>query len=189
MNMHGRATGRALLSDADNISTHIHLQRSRLAHRESQKEIFTTIHALREQGQSCSEIERRTGFKRRSVAKWLKSEVPPDRRRATLKPTSPWYLEEILVVSWKKGNRRGRQLFHEIQSKRYEGSYSHLQRLLAGWRRAEKQTSTELVTRPARLKLVRDPQTGHAISPVIAAALCIKTRVHWHQIRPEKLTR
>jgi len=27
MNMHGRATGRALLSDADNISTDIHLQR------------------------------------------------------------------------------------------------------------------------------------------------------------------
>lgn len=176
MNMHGRATGRALLSDADNISTDVHLRRSRLAHRESRKEIFTTIHALREQGLSCSEIERRTGFKRRSVAKWLKSEVPPDRRRAKLKPTSPWYFEEILAVSWKKGNRRGRQLFHEIQSQGYEGSYSQLQRLLAGWRRAEKQTSTDLVTRPARLELVRDPQTGHAISPVIAAALCIKTR-------------
>tara|TARA_R110002124_G_scaffold127318_2_gene287231 strand:+ start:6035 stop:7273 length:1239 start_codon:yes stop_codon:yes gene_type:complete len=176
MNMHGRATGRALLSDADNIGTDIHLQRSRLAHRESRKEIFTTIHALREQGLSCSEIERRTGFKRRSVAKWLKSEVPPDRRRETLKPTSPWYFEDSLAVSWKKGNRRGRQLFHEIQSQGYEGSYSHLQRLLAGWRRAEKQTSADLATSPIRLEPVRDPQTGHAISPVIAAALCIKPR-------------
>lgn len=164
------------MSDADNISTDIHLQRSRPTHRESRKEIFTTIHALREQGLPCSEIERRTGFKRRSVAKWLKSEVPPDRRRATLKPTSPWYFEEILAVSWKKGNRRCRQLFHKIQSQGYEGSYSHLQRLLEGWRRAEKQTSTDLVTSSARLELVRDPRTGHAISPVIAAALCIKPR-------------
>lgn len=89
MNMYGRATGRALLSDADNISTDSHLLRSRLAHRKSREEIFATIHALREQGLSCSEIERRTGFRRRSVAKWLAFEVPPDRRRATLKPTSP----------------------------------------------------------------------------------------------------
>ena len=176
MNMHGRATGRALLSDADNISTDIHLQRSRLAHRKSREEIFTTVHALRDQGLSCSEIERRTGFKRRSVAKWLESEVPPDRRRATLKQTSPWYFEEILAQSWKEGNRRGRQLFHNIQQQGYEGSYSHLERLLAGWRRADKQTSADLATSPPTLEPVRDPQTGHAISPVIAAALCIKPR-------------
>ncbi|MBE0414704.1 MAG: ISL3 family transposase [Yoonia sp.] len=43
MNMHGRA----LLSDADNISTPSHLLRSRLAHRQSRKEIFKSIHELR----------------------------------------------------------------------------------------------------------------------------------------------
>lgn len=40
MNMHGRATGRALLSDADNISTANHLLRSRLAHRQSLRRYF-----------------------------------------------------------------------------------------------------------------------------------------------------
>lgn len=176
MNMHGRATGRALLSDADNISTDFHLQRSRLAHRKSREEIFATIHALRDQGLSCSEIERQTGFRRRSVAKWLAFKTPPDRRRAALKPTSPWYFEEFLTQCWKDGNRRGRQLFHEIQQQGYEGSYSHLERLLAGWRRAEKQATGDPATNSAKLEPVRDPQTGHAISPVIAAALCIKPR-------------
>ena len=43
MNLHGRATGRALLSDADNISTAQNLLKSRLAHRKSREEIFKTI--------------------------------------------------------------------------------------------------------------------------------------------------
>ena len=71
MNLHGRATGRALLSDADNISTARNLLKSRLAHRKSREEIYKKIWALRQQGLTCSEIGRRTGFPRRSVAKWL----------------------------------------------------------------------------------------------------------------------
>lgn len=70
MNLHGRAAGRALLPDASNISMDIDLQRSCLAHRGSRKEISTTINALRKERPSCSEIERRTGFKRPSVPAW-----------------------------------------------------------------------------------------------------------------------
>ncbi|MDR7127575.1 transposase [Pseudorhodobacter sp. 4114] len=50
MNLHGRATGRALLSDADNISTAQNLLKSRLAHRKSREEIFRTISAFRVSG-------------------------------------------------------------------------------------------------------------------------------------------
>ncbi len=50
-----------------------------------------------------------------------------------------------------------------------------MQRLLAGWRRAEKQAKCPAVEHKI-LEPVRDPETGHAISPVIAAALCIKPR-------------
>ena len=175
MNLHGRATGRALLSDADNITAAGSLLKSRLAHRTSREEIFATIHALRNQGLSCSEIGRRTGFPRRSIAKWLQFETPPDRRRAALKPTSPWYFEEFLSQSWKEGIRTGSALFRLIRERGYEGSQSHLQRLLAGWRKAEQQGSDSKVEHEI-LKPVRDPETGHAISPVIAAALCIKPR-------------
>lgn len=175
MNLHGRATGRALLSDADNITAAGRLLKSRLAHRTSREEIFTTIHALRNQGLSCSEIGRRTGFPRRSIAKWLQFETPPDRRRAALKRTSPWYFEKFLRQSWKDGIRTGSALFRLIQERGYEGSQTHLQRLLAGWRRAEQQ-ATDPKVEHAILKPVRDPETGHAISPVIAAALCVKPR-------------
>jgi transposase len=163
------------LSDADNITAAGSLLKSRLAHRTSREEIFTTIHALRNQGLSCSEIGRRTGFPRRSIAKWLQFETPPDRKRAALKPTSPWYFEGFLSQSWKEGIRTGSALFRMIQERGYEGSQSHLQRLLAGWRRAEQQASDPKVEHEI-LKPVRDPETGHAISPVIAAALCIKPR-------------
>jgi hypothetical protein len=62
INLHDRATGKALLSDADNITAAGNLLKSRLAHRTSWKEIFTTIHALRNQGLSCSEIGRRASL-------------------------------------------------------------------------------------------------------------------------------
>jgi len=47
---------------------------------------------------------------------------------------------------------------------------------LAGWRRAEKQAQGRPTNEAQILEPVRDPETGHAISPVIAAALCIKPR-------------
>jgi transposase len=175
MNLHGRATGRALLSDAAIIAAAGSLLKSRLAHRASREEIFTAIHALRSQGLSCSEIGRQTAFPRRSIAKWLQFETPPDRKRAALKPTSQWYFEEFLRQSWKDGIRTGSALFRMIQERGYEGSQSHLQRLLAGWRRAEQQPKGRSVEHQI-LEQVRDPETGHAISPVIAAALCIKPR-------------
>lgn len=61
------------------------------------------LHALHEEGLSYSEIARRTGYERRSVAKWLKFKAPPDRRRAALNPTSPWYFETFLAQCWKEG--------------------------------------------------------------------------------------
>lgn len=96
MNLHGRATGRALLSDADNITAEGSSLKSRLAHRTSREEIFTTIHALLE---IRAYLQRDWAANRvpcRSIAKWLQFETPPDRRRAALKPTSPWYFEEFL---------------------------------------------------------------------------------------------
>lgn len=175
MNLHGRATGRALLSEAANIAAAGNLLKSRLAHRTSREEIFATIHAPRNQGLTCSEIGRRTGFPRRSIAKWLQFETPPDRRRAALKKTLPWYFEEFLSQSWKDGIRTGSALLRLIRERGYEGSATHLQRLLAGWRRAVKQAKGPALEHQI-LEPVRDPETGHAISPVIAAALCIKPR-------------
>nr|WP_246665453.1 transposase [Rhizobium tropici] len=126
-------------------------------------------------------------YGRRSITKWLTFETAPDRRRGALQPTSPLYFEAFLTQCWKDGNRRGRHLFHDIKHRGYTGSFSNLERLLATWRRAERQETDEdkADAAPARNGLsdrapdnlpVRDPQTGHLISPIVAATLCIKPR-------------
>ncbi len=199
MSLSGRATGRALLPDDDIEIDHedrashelapetLWRNQLRRTHRQSRKEVFETVHALSKEGLTCSEIARRTGYGRRSIAKWLTFETPPDRRRNALQPTSPRYFEAFLTQCWKDGNRRGRHLFHDIKHRGYTGSFSNLERLLATWRRAEKPEADKDKgeAAPARIGLidraydnapVRDPQTGHLISPVVAATLCIKPR-------------
>ncbi|MDF1600267.1 ISL3 family transposase [Mesorhizobium sp. YIM 152430] len=176
MSLSGRATGRAILSEDAIVDAATHRRRARLAHRQSRHEILETLRALREEGLSYSEIARRTGYERRSVANWLKFEAPLDRRRAALKPTSPWYFETFLAQCWKDGNRLGRHLFHDVKQRGYTGSFANLERLLGAWRRAEREQASDLPPLVLKLEPVRDPETGHAISPVIAAALCIKPR-------------
>lgn len=188
-----RSTGRALLPDAvddeDCYETATHEERwtaarhRRHAHRQSRQAVFDMVHALRKQGLSFSEIARRTGYGRRSIAKWLTYDEPPDRRRATPKPTSPRCFEVYLAVRWKDGILRGRDLFDEIKQRGYIGSFSNLERLLASWRRTDKASNSvarSSASAPAPFKLsaarTLDPATGHVISPVVAAALCMKPR-------------
>jgi hypothetical protein len=104
----------------------------------ARRDIHDPPHALRQQGLACSAIQRRTGFPRRSVAKWLEFETPPDHRRAALKPTSPWSFEEFLSWFWKDCTRTGSALLQMKRDRGCQGGLVDLQRLLAGWRRAER---------------------------------------------------
>ncbi len=115
-----------LLQDDPHVDAR-HRRRGRHAHRESRQAVFDTVHALNEEGLSCSEIARRTGYGRRSIAKWLTFETPPDRQKAALKPTSPLYFEAFLAACWTDGNRCGRHLFHDIRQRGYTGSFSNLE--------------------------------------------------------------
>jgi transposase len=71
---------------------------------------------------------------------------------------------------------RGRHLFHDVKQRGYTGSFANLERLLGAWRRAERGQGNDVPPVASKLEAVRDPDTGHAISPVVAAALCIKPR-------------
>jgi hypothetical protein len=88
MSLSGGATGRALLPDDDIEIDHdraLHEQalgtrwpnQIRRTHRQSRKEVFETVHALSKEGLTCSEIARRTGYGRGSIAKWLTFETRP----------------------------------------------------------------------------------------------------------------
>ncbi len=120
------------------------------------------------------DIARQTGFDRRTVAKWIRAEAPPKRSAAAPKTTSPRHFEDYLSRRWSEGCVRGRRLFQEIKARGYTGSFSNLERLLAKWRNPKRKTTraAPIVPRPQPL----DPATGRSISPIIAAALCIKPR-------------
>jgi transposase len=188
-----RSTGRALLpeSNDEDVATiasgpggrgdaakHRHLTRQ--AHRRSRQAIFDQIHTLRVAGSSIGDIARKTGFGPRSIRKWLKFTGPPERRATAPKPCSPNYFLDYLSRRWAEGCVRGRELPHEIKLRGYTGSFSHLERLLAKWRRAN---DAKVVTLPAVLEPTTaptttiatvpravDPMTGWMISPIVAAS-------------------
>lgn len=194
-----RSTGRALLPESNDEDAPViargsggrregaaHRYLTRQAHRRSRQAIFEQIHILREAGTSIDDIARQTGFGRRSIRKWLKFTAPPERRATAPKPCSPNYFIDYLSRRWAEGCVRGRELLHEIKLRGYTGSFSHLERLLAKWRRAsgakvvtlppvpEPKIAPTLTTMAASCAV--DPATGWAISPIVAASLCIKPR-------------
>ncbi len=176
MSVYGHAHVRPILSEDAIASARSQQRRARLAHRQSRQEIFDALQALRQQGLTYSEIARRTGYERRSIANWLTSNAPRDRNRAALNPTSPLYFEAFLAECWKNGNRVGRHLFYDIKNRGYTGSRSNLERLLKMWREAENIQPDDPPPDVDVSEPVRDPDTGHMISSVVAAALCIKPR-------------
>ena len=168
-----RSTGRALLPESNDVVTisngpggpgevaeHRHLTRQ--AHRRSRQAVFDQIHTLREAGASIGDIARQTGFGPRSIRKWLKFSTPPERRAAAPKPCSPDYFLDYLSRRWAEGCVRGRELLYEIKLRGYSGSFSHLERLLAKWRRAN---DAKVVTLPPVPEPTTAPTTTIATVP------------------------
>jgi hypothetical protein len=158
---------------------------TRQAHRRSRQAIFDQIHSLREAGNSIAIVAREIGFGSRTIRKWLQCRAPPERRASAPKPCSPHYFFDYLSRRWAEGCVRNRQLFQEIKLRGYTGSFSHLERLLAKWRRADDaKISSALVAEPhaeskppmVTAPRVVDPATGWTITPIVAASLCIKPR-------------
>ena len=123
---------------------------------------------------SVSAIVRQTGFDRRTIAKWIRADALPQRNAAAPKTTSPRYFEEYLARRWAEGCVRGRRLFQEVKARGYTGSFSNVERLLAKWRNPKRKTPRPAPP-PPRAPAV-DPATGRLISPIVAAALCVKPR-------------
>jgi hypothetical protein len=94
----------------------------------------------------------------------------------TLPPYTPAFFHEHLSRRWASGCTDGRKLFGEIKELGYKGCYSYLARHLSKWRHGgapapqARPLSRELSNMPI------DPVTGRCISPLTAAALCIKPR-------------
>ena len=146
------------------------------------QELFDEIRALFEGGSSVREIAGKLGPGRRRVERWVRRIDLPDLNTMASKPCTPAYFGALLARRWAEGITKVRRLFAEIRHRGYTGSYSHLARFLAPWRSCEPSFDGDEQGRaeqeepaPVRVRTL-DPMTGRAISPLTAAALCVKPR-------------
>jgi transposase len=167
----------------------IHRNADRDARRAVRVARFVRVKELADVGLSLNDIVRETGFSWRSVSKWTSMEVLAPRRRAS--PTHPTLAayDEHLSARWAGGARHGVALLGEIKAMGYSGSRASFYRLLAMWKRRDRcsalsssverdpgiqdRGTAELPVSPPE---PIDPATGHLISPITAAAICIKPR-------------
>ena len=135
--------------------------------------MFEQAKELHASGKTFVAIAAEIGVGHRTIAKWVEAEVLPHRRRLTLKSSSPRYFQDFLSRRWADGDKVGSRLFHDIRHRGYSGSFSHLERLLSEWRRAERPETRRRKEAVEESRAI-DPATGWQISPVVAAALCMK---------------
>jgi transposase len=145
----------------------------RQARRETRKSAFDRVQTLHLAGKTSRDIAAETGIGWSTVVKWIRYGCLLERRPAPLTPKSPSYFQDFLKRQWEAGNRLGRHLVHDLKHRGYTGSLSHLHRLLAKWRHPNREEVAK-VEPPAEESRAIDPATGWQISPIVAAALCMK---------------
>ena len=149
------------------------MRRGRLAVRQ---QLFDEIRALFEGGSSVGEIAHKLGLGRRRVERWVRRIDLPDRNTTASTPSAPAYFGVLLERRWAEGITKVRHLFAEIRHRGYTGSFSHLARFLApARRRAFSRGWLAGGASPVHVRTL-DPMTGRVISPLTAAALCVKPR-------------
>jgi hypothetical protein len=143
----------------------------------ARQQIFDEIRALFEGGNSIREIARKLGLGRRRVERWMRRIDVPDHNTTASTPSSPAYFGVLLERRWAEGITKVRHLFDEIRRRGYTGSFSHLARFLAPWHSGAPSLDDDEQEAPVPVRVrTLDPMTGRVISPLTAAALCVKPR-------------
>lgn len=143
--------------------------------RAARQAIFDRVKGLLAAGKSLNDVMRKTDLNWRTISRWNQFETLPARHLSSKKPGLISEFQGYLSQLWTKGMRRGSQLLHEIKKLVYSGSRASLERLLFIWRangQSGSRTFSHLTDNPA----IEDLNSGQLISPIIAAALCIKPR-------------
>lgn len=105
-------------------------------------EDFLMIRELKQKGWTISAIARETGFDRKTIQKYLKSDTSPHSkkrqpRKSKLDPYKPYLLERI-----KEGTTNCVVLLEEIQSQGYQGKSTILREFIQPYREAPKKQAT-----------------------------------------------
>ncbi len=151
-----------------------HRTLAREGRRSAHERMFDRVKVLQATGNGIGAIVRETGFHWRTVAKWVELDKLPERNVMAPKSTTPSKFQTYLSQRWAEGCTTGRDLLPEIKCLGYTGSLSQLERLLTQWRHAG---HAAIIDAPAaKAGILMDPSTGRLVSPIVAAALCIKPR-------------
>jgi hypothetical protein len=121
-------------------STHLRLDRqaSRERTRTEMHERFRAIHRLAAQGRNRSAIARQPRLHRHTVQKYLASDQPLERRPFTRTASMLAPDERYLLPQWQAGHRNAMQLWREIVTQGYAGSYRNVSRLTSYLRQCER---------------------------------------------------
>ena len=144
----------------------------------TRERLLAEVRALYGAGKTASAITEELGLSRKRVDRWIRLEALPPRNVMATSTSSPGHFLEHLIRRWQEGCTMATRLFTEIKRLGYTGCYTHLARFVAEWRRCSaadergeaRQRATPITPLP------RDPTTGRPLSPLTAAALCIKPR-------------
>jgi transposase len=149
-----------------------HRQLTQEGRRAARKSMFDRVKVLQVAGNGIRAIIRETGFNWRTVAKWVPLDELPERNVMAPKPTTPRKFQTHLSRRWAEGCTTSRDLLPEIKCLGYTGSLSQLERLLTQWRHTGHAMAVDAPA--AATGILSDPTTGQLVSPIVAAALCIK---------------
>jgi hypothetical protein len=170
------------INRSDRNSETAERERLRRRRRAARLATFDKIRALYDGGSTVREIAQKLGLGRRRVYRWVRRIDLPERNAMAPKPCTPAYFGTFLARSWAEGTTKVRHLFSDIRHRGYTGSRSHLARFLAPWRndgpsqdRDDEVSADQEAPAPLPVHVI-DPMTGCRISPLMAAALCVKPR-------------
>ena len=85
---------------------------------------FLTLKKLREQELSCSEIARRTGFSRRTVRKYIKSDAPPEAKKRAQKLSKLDDYKDYIIQRLNSYPLTASRIYMEIQEMGFIGKYT-----------------------------------------------------------------
>ena len=143
---------------------------------EGLQRLFARVHELFRQGWTAADISRHLDINRRRVDKWVRLEALPERFQCDPKPTSPMRFHTPLQELMRKGVTKIKWLFTEAKKLGYKGSFGHMARYVAHVRSIARANGSPAPTEQAIRSLPLDPACGSRISPVVAAAICMKPR-------------
>ncbi len=163
----GQPLRRGASAAAEAQATQTGLHRAREA-------LFAQVRALYDAGRTARASTEELGLSRRRVDRWVRLEVPPTCNAMATTTSSPGHFLAHLSRRWQEGCTLATRLFTEVKQLGYIGCYTYLAWFVAGWRRPAQ--GTDAPPRQSAAPLPRDPTSGRPLSPLTAAALCIRPR-------------